>query len=309
MFKTLERQRMRKNLSNEVGGGGVVFFWIIVTAVLIASLVNMGRMSASDIEERMGLKVHEEVAKHKILKDQSFKMVIGDDENQSLDSLKKLRNTDSTDKPVKEKPTPQEIEIAEVLVDLESELGKDLEDFLSGQYIRSNEIIMNDQYQLISANGNLSFVNYNGWMVEAIAPPTQEEMSEVLVKPSAVYESIVSPIETYLATNPDMLTVDTSIIVGDKDGTVFTPPAHLAKKYSQFENMLENNLSQFLSDSGEKKILDNDLLIQRQYQFYLEDGKWELVNYDGETINLDKLYKDNLVIDEPLTVEDYEKYR
>lgn len=300
---------MRKKLLNEAGGGGVVFFWIIITAILIALLVNMGRMSASDIEERMGLKIHEEVAKHKILKGKSFTMVIGDNENQSLDSLKKLRTAESSDKSTKEKPTPQEIEVAESLVDLESELNKDLRDFVSNQYIKSNDILMKDQYQLISSNGNLSFVNYDGWMVEAIAPPTQEEMSEALVKPSKVYESIVSPIETYLATNPDLLTVNSSIVVGDKDGTDFTQYKNLAKKYSQFEKMLEDNLSKFLSESGDKKILDNELLIQRQYQFYLEDGKWELVNYNGETVNLDELYKDNIVIDEPLTVEDYEKYR
>ena len=300
---------MRKRICNEAGVGSEVFFWILIPAIIIAFLVNSTRMSAPDIEERMGLKVHEEVAKHEILQDQSFKMVIGDNENQSLVSLKKLQNSATSGESDKEKPTPKEIKVAETLIDLESELDKDLESFVSDQYIQSNEVVMSDQYQLISSNGKLSFINYEGWIVEAIAPPTQKEMGEVLVSPSEVYESIVPSIETYLTTNPDMLTVDSSIIVGDEDGPVFTPPAHLAKKYSQFESMLESNLSKFLSDSNGKTILDNDLLIQRQYQFYLKDGKWELVNYEGETVNLDNLYKDNLVIDMPLTVEDYNKYR
>lgn len=295
---------MRKKVLREAGGGGAVLFWVILTAVLLAFLLNTGRLSAPEIEERMGLVVHEEVAKYKVLQGKSFKMVIGDDTNQSLNALKKLRKDNSPDE-----PAPQELEVAEALVDLESALNKDLTSFVANQYIRSNDVVMRDQYQLLSSNGVLSFVNYQGWSIQATPPPTQKEMSQVLVKPSEVYESIVVPIETYLATNPDLLTVNASIIIGDEDGTEFVPPAHLAKKYSQFEQMLEANLSKFLSEVGDRKILDNNLLIERQYQFYLEDGKWELVNYDGDTVNLEELYKDNLVIDKPLTFKDYNKYR
>lgn len=285
---------MRQRKHREHGNFGFFVLLIIVAAVLIAVSIDWSRFSESEIEERMGFTVHEELAKHPSLAKKSFKMVIGDETIESVQLYKK-----------------NDVDVKEVdeLVELESSLEKDLEEFTSQKYIRMNNVIINGQYQLISNSGVLSFANLNGYVYAAVKPPTQEDMAKVLVKPSEVYQEIVNPIEGYLVINPSLLSIDFDIIVGDSNKSSFTPPAHLKKTYDDFEKMLETNLEKFLEDNKNKTILDNDLLINNQYHFYLAEGKWELVNYNGETVDLSKLYKDGEVIDTPLKKEDYFKYR
>lgn len=261
------------------------------------------------IQPRLSYDIHDILQKYKTLNKETYKMVIGDGKIESKENLQNLKDgriLDSKSKTVD--PTPKRISVAEDLVKFESELEQHLKSFSTSKTFKRNDIIINGEYQLISENGLLFLVNYRGETKSFFIPPTQEKMDSNLVGNSEIYDSIVNPIEGYFTINPELLRENFSIIVGDGKKSDFTPPVDLKNEFKSFEEMLEDNLANFLRKSGSKAIIDNDVLIQEQYQFYLEDGEWEIVNYNGESIKPHALYEDYKAIDSGFTREDYLKY-
>lgn len=297
----------------------------MVTVAFAVAMLTLGVTSCSEIsanshsttinsakkqiQPRLSYDIHDILQSYKTLDKETYKMVIGDGKIESKDKLYDLKNGKVLDNKSRAvAPTPEKISVAEDLIKLESKLEQHLKSFITSKNFTYNDTIINGEYQLISEDGILSLVNYKGKTKSFFIPPTQEKISSNLVGSSEIYDSIVNPIESYFAINPELLTENFNIVVGDGKKSDFNPPAELKNEFKTFENMLEDNLATFLRRSGDKAFLDNDVLIQKQYQFYLEDGEWEIVNYDGKSINPHTLYEDHKAIGSGFTREDYLKY-
>lgn len=261
------------------------------------------------LQPRLSYGIYDILQKYETLDKETYKMVIGDgkiESKENLQNLKTGRILDSKSRAVA--ATPERIAVAEDLIKFESQLEQHLKSFITSSSFKRNDIIISMEYQLVSDDGLLSFVNYRGETKTFLIPPTQEKMGSNLIGEAEIYDSIVSPIENYFAINPELLRENFDIIVGDGEKSDYTPPTDLKNQFKEFEKMLEDNLATFLKRSGGRAILPNDVLIHKQYQFYLEDGEWEIVNYEGKSIKPHTVYKNHKAIESDFTREDYIKY-
>lgn len=280
-----------KKVKNEENGFNaselLLFLAMSIFAISIVLPSALELTSSGDGEYAyLSYNVKEEVQKFPALSGGDYKMVIDGEANAKAD-------LDENGLEAKEDRDEFTRQLNQLESNLESQMKRN-----EGNIQNARPVVQHDQYQLISDNGLLKFVNYDGGEFEVLSP---QDARDGLVSQKEIYDRTVTPIEKYLILHPNVLSEDIDIIVGNGERDMEVP-ASIKNEYEKFEEMLEGNLSRLIADGH---LVDNPLINNDQYQFYSKDGEWELVNYDGEEVNFNKM-KDQSA--DKISIEELSKY-